>query len=115
MKRAHQIEVSRPLAFWLISLALVAVAVVLLHQVLTPFVVGLALAYLLDPPVNCLKARMNRLPQRCSSSACSSSSSLRCCCMGSQSLAQRSRLIEKLPVYIKRVRTLVADPPSVGR
>jgi hypothetical protein len=35
--------------------------------------------------------------------------------MGSQSLAQRSRLIEKLPVYIKRVRTLVADPPSVGR
>ena len=52
---------TRPLMFWIVTLALVAVVVVLLRQVLLPFVAGMALAYLLDPLANRLeRIGMNR-------------------------------------------------------
>jgi predicted PurR-regulated permease PerM len=46
---------ARPLLFWIATIALVAVAAVLLREVLLPFVAGMALAYLLDPLVNRLE------------------------------------------------------------
>lgn len=46
---------SRPLLFWSTLLLVVAVAVVLLRDILLPFVAGLALAYLLDPLVDRLE------------------------------------------------------------
>ena len=43
---AIQMNATRPLMFWIVTLALVAIMVVLLRQVLLPFVAGMALAYL---------------------------------------------------------------------
>src|ERR1700757_1518207 len=50
-------NLTRPVAFWIAVLAAVVVAVVLLREVLLPFVAGLLLAYLLDP----LATRLERL------------------------------------------------------
>ena len=47
----------RPLAFWIAMLAAVIAAVVLLREVLLPFVAGMVLAYLLNP----LASRLERL------------------------------------------------------
>ncbi len=49
--------VQRQIAFWLLALLLVALALYVLRDVLLPFVAGLALAYLLDP----LADRLQRL------------------------------------------------------
>ena len=46
---------SRPAYFWLVTIALFSIAIVLLREVLLPFVAGLALAYLLDPLVTRLE------------------------------------------------------------
>src|SRR5271166_6795335 len=48
---------TRPLTFWIAMLAAVIAVVVLLREVLLPFVAGMVLAYLLDP----LATRMERL------------------------------------------------------
>src|SRR5215472_4360686 len=39
----------RPILFWIATFAATTAIVVLLHQVLLPFVAGMVLAYLLDP------------------------------------------------------------------
>jgi predicted PurR-regulated permease PerM len=44
-------NVTRPSVLWLATLAVVVVGVVLLRDILLPFVAGIALAYLLDPVV----------------------------------------------------------------
>jgi predicted PurR-regulated permease PerM len=49
--------VTRPLAFWIALLAVVITTVVLLREILLPFVAGMVLAYLLDP----LASRLERL------------------------------------------------------
>ncbi len=48
---------TRPLVFWITMLAAVVAAVVLLREILLPFVAGMVLAYLLDP----LATRLERL------------------------------------------------------
>jgi predicted PurR-regulated permease PerM len=48
--------VTRPIAFWIAMLAALIAVIVLLRGVLLPFVVGMMLAYLLDP----LATRMER-------------------------------------------------------
>jgi predicted PurR-regulated permease PerM len=54
--------VTRPLAFWIALLAIVVATVVLLREILLPFVAGMVLAYLLDPLANRLeRLGMNRL------------------------------------------------------
>jgi predicted PurR-regulated permease PerM len=45
------VNVTRPSVFWIATLAVVAAIVVLLRDILLPFVAGIALAYLLDPVV----------------------------------------------------------------
>jgi len=47
----------RPLRFWLIALAALLLVLWLLSGVLLPFVVGIAIAYLLDPLVDRMEAR----------------------------------------------------------
>jgi predicted PurR-regulated permease PerM len=51
------VTLARPVVFWIAVLAALASAVVLLREVLLPFVAGAALAYLLDP----LASRLERL------------------------------------------------------
>ena len=50
-------NLTRPIVFWIAMLAAVIAVIVLLREVLLPFVAGLALAYLLDP----LASRIERL------------------------------------------------------
>src|SRR6478752_8694003 len=50
-------NLTRPIAFWIAVLAAIVVVVVLLREVLLPFVAGMVLAYLLDP----LATRLERL------------------------------------------------------
>src|SRR3954468_10254982 len=53
---------TRPVMFWIAMLAAVLAAVVLLREVLLPFVAGMVLAYLLDPLANRIeRLGMNRL------------------------------------------------------
>src|SRR5947209_20318986 len=53
---------TRPITFWIAMLAALVAAIVLLREVLLPFVAGMVLAYLLDPLANRLeRLGMNRL------------------------------------------------------
>src|SRR5947208_7663180 len=53
---------TRPVTFWIAMLAAVIAVVVLLREVLLPFVAGMVLAYLLDPLANRIeRLGMNRL------------------------------------------------------
>ena len=98
--------------FWIVTLALVAVMVVLLRQVLLPFVAGMALAYLLDPLANRLeRIGMNR--------AAATLFILGLFIFGVIALlmiaipvlgAEIATLVEHLPAYINRVHALVVDP-----
>lgn len=55
-------NLARPIPFWIAMLAAVIAVVVLLREVLLPFVAGAVLAYLLDPLATRLeRAGMNRL------------------------------------------------------
>ena len=55
-------NLTRPVAFWIAVLAAVVAAVVLLREVLLPFVAGMILAYLFDPLATRLeRIGMNRL------------------------------------------------------
>jgi predicted PurR-regulated permease PerM len=51
------VNFTRPIAFWITMLAATIAVVVLLREVLLPFVAGRVLAYLLDP----LASRLERL------------------------------------------------------
>jgi predicted PurR-regulated permease PerM len=50
-------SVTRPITFWIAMVAALVAVILLLREVLLPFVAGMVLAYLLDP----LAARMERL------------------------------------------------------
>ena len=103
---------ARPLIFWIVTFALIAVMVVLLRQILLPFVAGMALAYLLDPLANRLeRVGMNR--------AAATLLILGLFILGVITLlmvavpiigAEIATLIENLPAYSKRVQSLVVDP-----
>ena len=55
-------SLARPITFWITMLAVAIVVVVLLREVLLPFVAGMMLAYLLDPLASRLEQLgMNRL------------------------------------------------------
>ena len=45
-------NVARPSVIWIATVAAIVAAVVLLHEILLPFVAAIALAYLLDPIVD---------------------------------------------------------------
>ena len=59
LSRSHYptMSLTRPIVFWIAMLAAVIAAVVLLREILLPFVAGMVLAYLLDP----LATRLERL------------------------------------------------------
>src|SRR5262245_47433738 len=52
----------RPIAFWIGMLAVFVILIVLLREVLLPFVIGMVLAYLLNPLAQKIEQRgLNRL------------------------------------------------------
>jgi predicted PurR-regulated permease PerM len=103
---------NRPIFFWIATFAATTAVVVLLHQVLLPFVAGMVLAYLLDPLVNRIeRLSVNRLVV-----------TLAVIAFGITLIAvtiiltvpviirELSHFFEDLPLYVGRLRTLATDP-----
>ncbi len=103
---------ARPQVFWIVTAALIALIVMLLRQVLLPFVAGFALAYLLDPLANRLERfGMNR--------AVATLFILGLFIVAVTTLlmvaipiigTEIATLIEMLPAYFERLQALVVDP-----
>jgi predicted PurR-regulated permease PerM len=99
-------------AFWLGALAFSAATLWLLRDVLLPFVAGMALAYLLDPPVKRLEhAGLNRLIATLLVVAVFIVAFVLLVILVVPILAaQLTAFIENLPGYIVRLRGLLTDP-----
>ena len=105
-------NLTRPVALWIAVLAAVVVAVVLLREVLLPFVAGMLLAYLLDP----LATRLERLGMNRLIATLTIVGSF---VVGVTALiiltapvvvGELAYFIDNFPLYIKRVRGLAIDP-----
>jgi len=104
--------VTRPIAFWIALLAVVVAAVVLLREILLPFVAGMVLAYLLDP----LAARLERLGMNRLIATLA--------IMGLFVLlvvvvivlatpvivAEFTKFVDRFPLYLRKVSELASDP-----
>jgi predicted PurR-regulated permease PerM len=110
---------ARPAIFWIASLALLVTAVVLLRDVLLPFVAGLALAYLLDPLVSRLeRLGMYRGVATLLILALFFAGVILLLLLALPVLiGEIGLLIEKLPGYIKRLQAFAVDPshPSISK
>jgi predicted PurR-regulated permease PerM len=110
---------SRPAYFWLVTIALFSIAIVLLREVLLPFVAGLALAYLLDP----LVTRLERIGMRRAAATLLILAVFLLSVITLLLLAipvivtEIAILIDKLPAYVTRLQALVLDPsrPALGK
>ncbi|SEF01705.1 Predicted PurR-regulated permease PerM [Rhizobiales bacterium GAS188] len=112
-------RVTRPDALWIVAIAVVLAVLVLLHEILLPFVAGMALAYLLDPLVNRLeRIGINRL------AAALAIIALYLVGFGILVLfaapilvGELGIFIENIPVYITRLQTLIINPnrPWMGK
>ena len=104
--------VTRPTMFWVAAIAAVVITIVLLREILFPFVAGMALAYLLDAPVNRLeRLGMNR--------AAATLLIIGGVIFGVIALivltapfigAEVVDFIEKFPTYIRRLHQFATDP-----
>jgi predicted PurR-regulated permease PerM len=105
-------NVARPSVVWIATLAAVVAAVVLLREILLPFVAAIALAYLLDPIVDWFeRIGMNRAV-----AALGIIVLFYLCLAGALAVAipvvgsELATLIDKLPEYIQQLQALAADP-----
>src|SRR5581483_4889619 len=105
-------NLTRPVAFWIAVLAAVVIAVVLLREVLLPFVAGMMLAYLLDPVATRL-ARMglNRLVATLIIIISFIASVVVLIVLTIPVvIGELAYLMEHFPLYLKRVQALASDP-----
>jgi predicted PurR-regulated permease PerM len=105
-------SITRPIVFWIAMFAAVVAVVILLREVLLPFVAGMMLAYLLNPLANRIeRLGMNRLL-----------ATLAILFLVVVTIAvlivlalpviidELSYFIESLPLYVRRLHTLATDP-----
>jgi predicted PurR-regulated permease PerM len=103
---------TRPAVFRIAAVAAVAATVVLLREILLPFVAGLALAYLLDPMVN----RLERLGLNRTVAALGIVGLFIIGVGGVMLLAipivgeEIATLVDKFPVYIGQLQAFATDP-----
>lgn len=110
---------NRPLVFWIAMLAAVVAVVVLLREVLLPFVAGMGLAYLLDPLADRIeRLGMNRLLATLVILAVVivMISGL-IILMVPVIVRELSYFIESFPLYVRRLHELATDPtrPWLGK
>jgi predicted PurR-regulated permease PerM len=102
----------RPIVFWVAVLAAVLAVVILLREVLLPFVAGIVLAYLLDP----LAARIERLGMNRLLATLVIIAFVVVTIAALMVLTlpviirELAYFIESFPLYVKRLHTLAADP-----
>src|SRR6516165_6001029 len=102
---------SRPLIFWIATFAATTAVVVLLHQVLLPFVAGMVLAYLLDPLANRIeRLGVNRAVATLAIIAFAVAL-ITAIIILTLAVSNRmtSHLVERLRFYVRRVNTLSTD------
>ena len=105
-------KAARPTVFWSGTLAVIAVMVVLLREILLPFVAGIALAYLLNPVVN----RLERLGLNRAFAALAIISVFIIGVGVLMVLAipiigeEVASFIDKIPVYIAQLQAFATDP-----
>ena len=102
----------RPLIFWIVAAVILAGTIVLLREILLPFLVGIALAYLLDP----LVIRLERLGLGRSGAALGIIGLFYVTIIAliivlTPILGQEvATFIEKFPTYVTRLQALADDP-----
>jgi predicted PurR-regulated permease PerM len=105
-------NVTRPVMFWLATLAAALAAIVLLRDVLLPFVAGMLLAYLLDGPVNRLeRIGVNRAAAAIAIIAVFIVSVTVLIILTAPFFgAEMAALIDDLPAYVRRLHAFALDP-----
>jgi predicted PurR-regulated permease PerM len=103
---------SRPILFWIATFAAVLAVVVLLREVLLPFVAGMVLAYLLDPLANRIeRLGMNRLLATLAIIVfVVAASAILTVLTVPVIIRELSHFVEDVPLYVRRVHTLATDP-----
>ena len=105
-------KVPRPTVLWIATVAAVLAAVVLLREILLPFVAGIALAYLLDPLVN----RLHGIGVNRSLAALGIIGLFYVGLVAALAVtipvvgAEVATLIDKLPEYVGQLQDFMADP-----
>jgi len=104
--------VTRPLAFWIALLAVVIAAVVLLREILLPFVAGMVLAYLLDPLATRLeRLGMNRLIATLAIMGLFVLVVVVVIVLATPVVvAELTKFVERFPLYVRQVSELASDP-----
>jgi predicted PurR-regulated permease PerM len=102
---------SRPILFWIATFAATTAVVVLLRQVLLPFVAGMVLAYLLDPLANRIeRLGVNRLVATLAIIAFGVTLiAVIIILMVPVIIRELSYFLGHLPLYVRRVHTLATD------
>jgi predicted PurR-regulated permease PerM len=102
----------RPIVFWVAVLAAVLAVVVLLREVLLPFVAGMVLAYLLDPLARRIeRLGMNRLLATLAIIAFVVITITVLMVLALPVIVRElAHFIESFPLYAKRLHALAADP-----
>ena len=105
-------SVTRPIVFWIAMLAAVIAVVVLLREVLLPFVAGMFLAYLLDPLANRLeRLGMNRLVATLTIVGLFFIGVAALIVLTAPTiLSELGYFLENFPLYIRRLQGLATDP-----
>jgi predicted PurR-regulated permease PerM len=103
---------ARQMLFWVLAVVAAALAIWLLHEILLPFVAGMAIAYLLDPLANRLeKLGIHRVLAALLIVIVFATALVLLGILIVPILAnQLSALIAKLPEYVAKVQALVTDP-----
>src|SRR5262245_7404392 len=103
---------ARPLAFWIALLAVVIAAVVLLRDILLPFVAGMVLAYLLDPLASRLeRLGMNRLIATLAIMGLFIVLVVIVILLaGPVVVAELTSFVERFPLYVRQLGELASDP-----
>src|SRR5262245_20410414 len=112
-------SVTRPIAFWITMFAAVLAVVVLLREILLPFVAGMVLAYLVNPLATRLeRLGMNRLVATLIIVVLFIGSLAALIVVTAPIIvAELTHFIENIPSYIGQLRALATDPnrPWLGK
>jgi predicted PurR-regulated permease PerM len=103
---------SRPILFWIATFAATTAVVVLLHQVLLPFVAGMVLAYLLDPLASRIeRLGVNRAVATLAIIALAFALITAIIILTVPVIIRElSHFVDQFPLYVRRVHTLATDP-----
>jgi predicted PurR-regulated permease PerM len=109
---AIAMTLTRPMTFWLVAVAVLLAALLLLREILLPFVAGMALAYLLDP----VATRLERMGVSRMIATLLIVALFVLCFLFLIILiipilgGQLTAFIENLPNYVSRLQSLATDP-----